>query len=93
MQPDRASGAQKEFGGNLKETAGNLLGKQDWSHEGRAQKAEGQAEQEAAKAQNRAEANAESLKGKVKQTFGAVTGNDSKECEGRAERAKADVKQ
>ncbi|KAJ3282394.1 hypothetical protein HK104_010913 [Borealophlyctis nickersoniae] len=89
---DRASGAQNEFIGNVKETAGNLVGSDQWRAEGKAQSTRGVAEQETAKAQARSEAAGEGIKGWAKQTWGAVTGNDSKELEGRAERAKADAK-
>lgn len=61
--------------------------------EGKAQHAQGVAQDEAKKTSNRAEATGEGITGWAKQTFGAVTGNDSKEAEGRAQRAKADAKE
>ncbi|TPX64078.1 hypothetical protein SpCBS45565_g06168 [Spizellomyces sp. 'palustris'] len=89
----RQSGIADKATGAAKETVGNVTGNEQWQAEGKAQNLKGNAENEGAKAQNRAEATGEGISGWAKQTWGAITGNDSKEAEGRADRAKSDVKE
>lgn len=75
------AGRADEIKGSLKEAAGNLTGNEQMQAEGRADRAAGKAEREAAGARD-------TLAGNVKKGAGDLLGNEQMQAEGEAQRLK-----
>ena len=91
MSANKSTGYKDKLVGSIKETVGSVTSDQTKA-EGIAQKEKGQAEIDAAKAQNRVDATKTHLQGTMEKATGALTGNDSKRAQGHAHTAEANVK-
>ncbi|KAL3138962.1 hypothetical protein ABBQ32_005771 [Trebouxia sp. C0010 RCD-2024] len=91
-EPSKVTGNLKSAQGAVKETLGAAVGAKQMESEGKATRAEGNTEVEAAKAKGYAEGAGDSLAGGVKKNIAKVTGNDQKEAEGKARQTKGDAK-
>ena len=90
---ERAKGKLQEFGGTLKEKAGELTGNERMEAEGHADQVEGQGRQEFAKGVGQAKGAGEELKGNLKEGFGKLTGDDSTRAEGEVDQVKGQARQ
>jgi uncharacterized protein YjbJ (UPF0337 family) len=75
------AGRTEELKGSVKEAAGNLTGNEQWQAEGRADKAAGKAEREAAGARD-------TVAGHVKKGAGDLLDNEQLQAEGEAQKLK-----
>ncbi|DBA84027.1 TPA: hypothetical protein ACH3X1_006511 [Trebouxia sp. C0004] len=91
-EPSKVTGNLKAAQGAVKETLGAAVGAKQMESEGKATRAEGNTELEAAKAKGYAEGAGDSLAGGLKKNVAKVTGNDKKEAEGKARQTKGDAK-
>lgn len=82
---DKAAGA-------LKENLGWAIGNKQVEAEGNARKEKGNAELEAARAEQRAIGEKDKLKGNIKETAGNVLGNEQWQAEGKADRLKGEAR-
>jgi uncharacterized protein YjbJ (UPF0337 family) len=85
---ERAQGKIKEVGGTVRETVGAAVGNERIESQGKADRLEGQARQEAAKASERARGAVEQAGGAIKRGVGEVIGNEQMEAEGKAKELK-----
>lgn len=91
-EPSKVSGAFTKAMGAVKETTGKVVGSDDMQARGAAQKAEGMAETQTAKAQGHAEGTKDSLKGSVKDTAGGLMGDSQMRAEGKGDKALGESK-
>ena len=89
---ERAKGKLQEFGGSIKEKAGELTGNERMEAEGEASKLQGQGRQDFAKGVGRVKGAAEDVMGNVKQGLGKLTGDDSTRAEGVADEARGEAR-
>ncbi|KAJ9065647.1 hypothetical protein DSO57_1031452 [Entomophthora muscae] len=91
-QPSKVSGTFNNAKGAVRQTAGKVVGSDEMQAKGAAEKAEGQAETQAAKTKGHAEGTGSSVKGSVKDTVGGVIGNEKMQAEGKADKGYGDAK-
>eukprot|EP01121_Diplochlamys_sp_Union-15-3_P012553 TRINITY_DN3777_c0_g1_i1.p1 TRINITY_DN3777_c0_g1~~TRINITY_DN3777_c0_g1_i1.p1 ORF type:complete len:113 (+),score=47.38 TRINITY_DN3777_c0_g1_i1:45-341(+) len=91
-EPSKVHGTKDQVVGAIKETTGNLVGNKSLEAEGTAQRAQGTAEIEAKKLENRMEGYGEQVKGTAKEIGGKIIGDKQTEYEGKAEKAKGEVR-
>jgi len=87
-QPSKVSGNLSAAAGTVKENVGHAIGNHSMEARGAADRAKGNAEVEAAKAEGYAKGVVNNVSGAVKNTTGQVLGNESLRVEGEAERVK-----
>ena len=87
-QPSKVSGNVEEMKGSVKQSVGSAVGNKSLEAEGMKDRASGESEVKAAKAQGYAKGMMDNVSGAVKNAVGKVTGNESMRAEGEAERLK-----
>jgi uncharacterized protein YjbJ (UPF0337 family) len=92
-ESNKAEGVAQQVGGNIKQGIGKVIGSDRLEAEGKAQKLEGEAREEAAKAAERAKGKTEEVIGAVKNHVGAVVGNEKLRVEGKAQELKGEDRQ
>jgi uncharacterized protein YjbJ (UPF0337 family) len=90
--PSKTSAYNDKVVGGIKENVGSLVGNHQMEAEGLARKEKGNAELEAAKAEQRAIGTKEQVKGNIKETAGNVLGNEQWQAEGKADRLKGEAR-
>jgi uncharacterized protein YjbJ (UPF0337 family) len=91
--PSKVSGNAAAAMGTVKESIGSAIGNRSMEADGAAQRAKGNAEVEAAKAQGYAKGTIDNVSGNVKNAAGQVLGNEQMRAEGEAERLKGKTQQ
>ena len=87
-EPSKVSGNLSAAAGAVKENVGYAVGNHSMEARGAADRAQGNAEVEAAKAKGYTEGVVNNVSGAVKNAAGQVVGNDRMRAEGEAERLK-----
>ncbi len=87
-QPSKVSGNMESTKGAVKENIGHLFGNKSMEMEGKSDRAHGDAEVAAAKAQGMAKGAMDQMSGSIKNTAGKLFGNEKMRAEGEAERLK-----
>ncbi|KAF7732850.1 hypothetical protein EC973_000126 [Apophysomyces ossiformis] len=77
MDPSKTNAKYNQAAGNVRETAGNMMGNERMQAEGQTQNASGQTEESTAKTQNYMSGLANEIKGKVSGAMSALTGDQS----------------
>jgi uncharacterized protein YjbJ (UPF0337 family) len=90
--PSKTSAYEDKVVGAIKENVGWAIGNQQMEAEGLARKEKGNAELEAAKAEQRAIGTKEKVKGNVKEAAGNVLGNEQWQAEGKADQLKGEAR-
>ncbi|RKP35332.1 hypothetical protein BJ085DRAFT_3779, partial [Dimargaris cristalligena] len=90
--PSQLSGNVKCATGTVKETVGHAVGNPKLAQAGSRQRAEGNVEYEAAKAQAVAEGMVDKTKGVANEYAGKLTGDNVRELSGKADRAQGEAK-
>lgn len=91
--PSKVSGNATSAMGAVKENIGAAVGNRSMQANGAAERAKGNAEVEAAKAQGYAKGTVDNVSGSVKNAAGQVLGNEQMRTEGEAERLKGKTQQ
>ncbi len=89
----REEGAAEELGGKIKKGLGKLIGDEQMEAEGYAKELKGEAQQEEAKADERAKGAFEEVTGAIKNRVGKVIDNEQMAAEGRATELKGEERQ
>ncbi|ORX78768.1 putative cruciform DNA binding protein [Basidiobolus meristosporus CBS 931.73] len=89
---DKFNANVKAASGAVKENVGSAIGNEQMQAEGKARRAEGNAEYKKAQAEGYAQGASEKLKGNVKNTVGCAIGNEQMEAEGKAGRVKGEAR-
>ncbi|KAJ1929476.1 hypothetical protein IWQ60_001157 [Tieghemiomyces parasiticus] len=92
QNPSQFNGNLQATTGAVKETIGHAVGNANLAQAGSQQRAEGNAEYQAARAQAVAEGVVEKTSGVVRETAGKLTGNEVREAVGKADRTEGDAK-
>ncbi|TIB80024.1 putative quinone oxidoreductase [Wallemia mellicola] len=91
-EPSKFNANYDSITGNLKESAGNILGYESLKESGAKQHASGEAEKQAATAKQYTEGATEGVQAKAQNVFGAVTGDKEQQAKGAAKEDKAEAK-
>jgi len=91
-KPSKTGAYEDKAAGALKENLGWAIGNKQVEAEGNARKEKGNAELEAARAEQRAIGEKDKLKGNIKETAGNVLGNEQWQAEGKADRLKGEAR-
>lgn len=91
-EPSKVSGYTDQTMGGLKENAGWAMGNKQMEAEGKARRAKGDAEVEAARAEQKAIGEKDKFKGNIKETTGNILGNEQWQAEGKAERLQGEAR-
>ncbi|EIM19815.1 hypothetical protein WALSEDRAFT_48524 [Wallemia mellicola CBS 633.66] len=87
-EPSKFNANYDSITGNLKESAGNILGYESLKESGAKQHASGEAEKQAATAKQYTEGATEGVQAKAQNVFGAVTGDKEQQAKGAAKETK-----
>ncbi|KAJ3054914.1 hypothetical protein HK097_000380 [Rhizophlyctis rosea] len=90
-QPTKTSGHASQIGGAVKQNIGSLLGDRSMQAEGASQRAQGDAEVQAAKAQQFTEGAVDAAGGNIKKHIGAMLGDESMRASGASTQAKGEA--
>jgi uncharacterized protein YjbJ (UPF0337 family) len=91
-EPSKTSAYTDIALGAAKENVGWAVGNKQMEAEGLARKEKGNAELEAAKAEQRAIGTKDQVKGNIKEAAGNVLGNEQWQAEGKADQLKGDAR-
>ncbi|KAJ3032762.1 hypothetical protein HDV00_007170 [Rhizophlyctis rosea] len=91
VQPTKSSGYTSQAIGAVKQNVGSLLGNHSMQAEGASQRAQGNAEVQAAKAQQFTEGAIDSVGGSIKKNIGAALGDESMRASGASTEAKGEA--
>ncbi len=92
-EPSKTSAYGDKAMGAMKENAGWAMGNKQMETEGKAQGAKGDAQLEAARAEQKAIGQKDKLKGNVKETAGNILGNEQWQAEGKGDRLKGEARE
>jgi uncharacterized protein YjbJ (UPF0337 family) len=90
--PSKTDGNIKATGGAIKQNVGGFFGNDQMEAEGKAKRAEGNTEHDAAQAKQYGEGAVDSAVGSVKNFVGNLMGNDQMQAEGKMKETKGDAK-
>merc|ERR1712225_178237 len=91
-EPSKTNAYSEIAMGTVKENVGWAVGNKQMEAEGLARKEKGNAELEAAKAEQRAIGTKDQAKGNIKEAAGNVLGNEQWQAEGKADQLKGDAR-
>jgi uncharacterized protein YjbJ (UPF0337 family) len=92
-ESNKSEGTAEKIGGAIKKGVGALIGDEQMEAEGRAKELQGEARQEAAKANERTKGKVEEVAGAIKNRVGHIIDNDKMAAEGKAKELKGEERQ
>jgi uncharacterized protein YjbJ (UPF0337 family) len=89
--PSKTDAKKDQFVGNVKENAGSLVGNESLEAKGKAQNAEGNTQETAAKVSGFVQGVTDQVSGAVKGAYNSVTGNTGDEAANKVQEKKGDA--